>query len=118
MELHGSGAYARGGRCSECGTTEGFNDYHMENKTTCSPKCRKRRERRQKQAKSAWVVVLRELYPVRDAIKRGEDLPEYREQLKRLKEEINDLLALAKDQDTMEARAMMEARKRQMNLEL
>lgn len=118
MELSGSGAYARGGRCSECGTSEGFNDYHMENKTTCSTKCRKRRERRLKQAKSAWVVVLRELQPVRDSIKRGEDLEEHREKLKRLRDEITDLLHLAKDNDTMEMRAMLEARKRQMNLQL
>lgn len=107
-----------GGRCSECGSTAGFTEAHSDTKTTCSPTCRKRRERRQKQAQSAWVVVIRELQPVRDAIKKGEDLELYREQLKRLKAEISDLLMLAKDTDTMEARAMLESRKRQLSLDV
>lgn len=106
----------QGGRCSECGSTVGFTEWHYDTKTTCSANCRKQRERRQKNARSAWVVVIRELQPVRDAIKRGEDLPEYRQQLQRLKGEINDLLMLAKDTDTMEARAMLESRKRQLGL--
>lgn len=110
--------YTRGGRCSECGSTVGFEGDHLVTKTTCSPKCRKRRERRQRQAKSAWAAVIRELQPMRDAIKRGEDLPEYREQLKRLQGELVDLLHLAKDLDTVEARAMREGLKRQTSFQV
>lgn len=102
--------YITGGRCSECG--QEFQGLHLASKTTCSPKCRKRRERRQRDSESAWVLALHELGKMRDGIKRGESLDKYREQLHRLKGEINDLLLLAKDADAVARREMLEARAR------
>lgn len=80
--------------------------------TTCSAKCRKRRERRQKSQHSAWIVSLRGLSEIRDALKRGEDMDHHRACLNRLKDEINDLLLLARDQDALQRREMFEARAR------
>ncbi|MBI5671262.1 MAG: hypothetical protein HZC41_24970 [Chloroflexi bacterium] len=100
--------WTTGGKCSECGKP--FEGMHLLSKTTCSPKCRKRRERRQKEAHAAWIGALHELQKIRDAIKRDEDIEHHRECLNRLKGEINDLLLLAKDTEAMERRAMLEAR--------
>lgn len=102
--------YVTGGRCSEC--RKEFEGLHLASKTTCSAKCRKRRERRQKEAESAWVVILRELGNMRDAIKRGESVPEYIEKLHRVRGEINDLLLLAKDPDAVAKQQMLESRAR------
>lgn len=99
-----------GGRCSEC--RKEFEGWHLSTKTTCSTKCRKRRERRQKDAESAWVVVLQEMAKMRDGIKRGESLEKYRAQLNRIRDEAGDLLLLAKDPDMMAKREMLESRER------
>lgn len=74
---------------------------------TCSAKCRKRRERRQKDQHSAYIMALHELQKMRDGIKRGETIKDYRQQLNRLKDEINDLLLLVKDPDAVERREML-----------
>src|SRR5690554_3886696 len=96
--------------CIECGNE--LPTWHLRQKITCSAVCRKRRERRQKDQQSAHVIVMQELQKMRDGIKRGEALAEYREQLIRLKDEINDLLLLANDADAVARREMIEARAR------
>lgn len=102
--------YIKGGRCSECKLE--FEGWHLASKTTCSAKCRKRRERRQKDAHSSHVVAMQMLGAMRDAIKRGESLEDYRAQLHRLRDEINDLLLLAKDPDAMAKVEMLGERAR------
>jgi hypothetical protein len=102
--------WIEGGRCSEC--KKEFEGLHLASKTTCSAKCRKRRERRQKDSESAWVVVLQEMGKMRDGIKRGESLEKYLDQLRRIRGEVNDLLLLAKDPDARAKREMLEARAR------
>lgn len=99
--------YTTGGRCEEC--KQPFEGKHLVSKTTCGPKCRKRRERRQKDAYSAHVVIVMELQKLRDAIKRGETIPDYLAQLQRIKSEVNDLLLLARDPDALSKHEMMEA---------
>ncbi len=79
---------------------------------TCSPKCRKARERRQKEAHAAHIMILHELQKIRDSLKRHEDIAHYREQLIRLRDEITDLLVMAKDEDAVARREMLEARHR------
>lgn len=98
--------FTEGGRCSEC--KKPFEGLHLVSKTTCSPKCRKRRERRQKEAHAAWILALHELGKMRDSIKRGETLDDFKAQLQRLKGEINDLLLLAGDEDALAKRQMLE----------
>lgn len=100
--------YTTGGQCSECKTP--FEGMHLVSKTTCSPKCRKRRERRQKDAQSAWILALHELGKIRDSLKRREDVEQFIPQLQRLKGEINDLLLLAGEADAISKREMLEAR--------
>jgi len=97
-------------KCIECGKE--LERWQNLKQITCSAKCRKRRERRQKDQQSAHVVVMLELQKMRDGIKRGEELVRYREQLQYLKNEINDLLLLARDPDAMAAREMLEDRAR------
>lgn len=79
---------------------------------TCGPKCRKRRERRQKDAHSAHIMVLHELAKIRESLKRQEDVKVYRERLIRLKDEINDLLLLANDDDAKARFSMLNDRAR------
>lgn len=79
---------------------------------TCSPKCRKARERRQKDAHSAHIMAMHELHKIRDSLKRHEDIDHFREQLHRLRDEITDLLLLAKDADVLARQEMLEARAR------
>lgn len=97
-------------KCIECGKE--LERWHSRQQLTCSAKCRKRRERRQKDQQSAHTLAMRELQKMRDGIKRGEELERYREQLMRLRDEINDLLLLAKDADQLAKREMLEARAR------
>jgi hypothetical protein len=97
-------------KCVECGKE--LDRWHNRLQLTCSPKCRKRRARRQKDQQSSHVVVMLELQKMRDGIKRGEELVRYREQLQYLKNEINDLLLLAKDPDSIASREMLEDRAR------
>lgn len=99
-------------KCTEC-RSELIGDQQQ---VTCSPKCRKRRERRQKDQQSAHVGAMLELQKIRDGIKRGEELKRYRDQLQRLKAEINDLLLLAKDPDAMAQREMLEDRARRRTM--
>jgi hypothetical protein len=98
--------------CSEC--REELPAYCRIDQTTCIPKCRKARERRQKQARLALPLAMYELGKIRDSIKRHERVPDFINDLKRLKAEINDLLLLAGDTESMERREMIEsiARKR------
>ncbi len=49
------------------------------------------------------------LSDIRDALKRGEDLQHQRECLIRLKDEINDLLHLARDESALARREMLES---------
>ncbi len=97
-------------KCSEC-----RNPLPLESKAstqTCSAKCRKQRERRQKLQHAAWVGAVNELNQIRDALKRGEDVIHHRDCLIRLKDEINELLIMANDQDAIQRREMFEARAR------
>ena len=99
-----------GGVCSECKTP--FDSFHLASKTTCSPKCRKRRERRQKEQHAAHILAMREIQKMRDGIKRRESLHDFRAQLQYLRDEINDLLLLANEPDAMARREMLEDRAR------
>lgn len=100
--------HTTGGECSEC--RKPFEGLHLVSKTTCSPKCRKRRERRQKDAHSAYILALHELGKIRDSLKRRENVEDFIPQLQRLKGEINDLLLLAGEADALAKREMLEAR--------
>lgn len=102
--------WVTGGCCSEC--KEPFEGWHLASKTTCGTKCRKRRERRQKQQHSIYILIMRDLQEIRDGIKRRETLEDYREQLRDLKNAINDLLLLANDPDSVALRSMLEERAR------
>lgn len=74
--------------------------------TTCSAKCRKRRQRRQSEARIAHSMVMFELGKIRDSIKRREDTNKHIQDLTRLKAEISDLLLLAGDADAMRLHEM------------
>jgi hypothetical protein len=78
---------------------------------TCSPACRKKRQRRQEQARLALPLALHELGKIRDSIKRKERVPDFIGDLKRLRSEIDDLLLLAGDIDARERNAMLSQRK-------
>ncbi|MBA3868611.1 MAG: hypothetical protein H0X30_05620 [Anaerolineae bacterium] len=78
--------------------------------TTCSPKCRKRRQRRQQEAAEAFTLAMHELQVIRDGIKRGENLTRAIDDLKRLQGEIKDLLLLAGDADSLARQEMFNAR--------
>lgn len=73
---------------------------------TCSDKCRKRRNRRQRDARTAHHLVMFELSKIRDSIKRREDTNKHIQDLTRLKGEISDLLLLAGDADAMRLHEM------------
>jgi len=92
--------------CSEC--KEPLPKYCRIDQITCSPKCRKRRDRRQEQARLALPLAMYELGKIRDSIKRRERVPDFIADLKRLKDEVNDLLLLAGDEEAMRRREMME----------
>lgn len=99
--------------CTECKQPLPlYRDGRTPKRVTCSPKCRKRRERRMKDQHSAYILALHELQKMRDGIKRREQLADFREQLNRLKGEINDLLLLAGDGDALARRQMLEDRMR------
>lgn len=104
----------RGHVCTECKKPLPIEswDRRAVKRVTCSAKCRKRRERRLKDQHAAWIVAQRQLQQMRDGIKRGEQLKDFRDQLIRLKDEINDLLALVNDEDAMARRQMIEDRAR------
>lgn len=94
--------------CSEC--KKPLSPRAKSGALTCSDKCRKRRERRQKLQHAVWIDAMHALVEIRDAIKRGEDIEHHISSLNRLKEEINDLLVLAGEQNAIERLAMFEAR--------
>jgi hypothetical protein len=73
---------------------------------TCSDKCRKRRNRRQRDARTAHHLVMFELGKIRDSLKRREDTNKHIQDLTRLKAEISDLLLLAGDADAMRLHEM------------
>ena len=81
-------------------------------RVTCSARCRKRRERRQKDQHAAWILAMHQLQQMRDGIKRGEQLKDFRDQLIRLKDEINDLLVLVNDEDAVARRNFLSERSR------
>lgn len=83
-------------------------------KLTCSDKCRKRRQRRQRDARAAHHMVMFELGKIRDSLKRRETVPKFIADLQRLKAEINDLLLMAGDEDALNRHTMLTeaARKR------
>lgn len=91
--------------CTECKNE--LPGSYRDKRVTCSPKCRKRRERRQKDAHSAWILAMHELQKMRDSIKRGEQVLEMRDQLLRLKDEINDLLLLANESNAVQRRSFL-----------
>lgn len=103
----------RGHNCTECGKPLPFiRDGWKEPRRTCSAKCRKRRERRQKEADCAYIGALHELQKIRDSLKRGEMVDKFRQDVIRVRDECNDLLLLAKDEDRVALREMLEARAR------
>jgi len=90
-----------GHNCSECRKPcEG-------EKLTCSDKCRKRRNRRQRDARTAIHLVMFELGKIRDSLKRRETTPRFIADLNRLKAEINDLLLMAGDADAVQRHSML-----------
>jgi uncharacterized protein YdcH (DUF465 family) len=89
--------------CTECrNELPDCGDSRRATRVTCSAKCRKRRERRQKDAHSAWILAQHELQKMRDSIKRGEQVVDLRNQLIRLRDEINDLLLLANESNAVQ----------------
>lgn len=106
--LPGQSVTGRRHTCSECKKELPSSSYWSETKrVTCSAKCRKRRERRQKDAHSAWILAMHNLQLMRDSIKRGEQVIELRDQLIRLKDEISDLLLLANESNAVQRREML-----------
>lgn len=79
---------------------------------TCSPKCRKRRQRRQHEARLALPLAMYELGKIRDSLKRRERISDFTADLLRLKAEINDLLVLAGEPDSIAKVEMLSARAR------
>lgn len=100
--------FSHSGQCSECRKPI------TGDATTCSAKCRKRRQRRQQQAAEAYPLAMHELQVMRDGIKRGENVPRTIEELKRLQAEIRDLLVLAGDPDAVSRQQMLEGHARKM----
>lgn len=90
--------------CSECKRPLP----HDYSGVTCGAACRQRRSRRQHEQHTCYERTMNELGLIRDAIKRREDVKYQQQVLHRLKHEINDLLALAGDQDELQRRAMLE----------
>lgn len=93
-------------QCSECRNELPL--WHNRNQVTCSPKCRKQRERRQKDAHSVHILILQDMQKIRDSVKRRESLSDFRAQLIRIRDEVNDILLLANDPDAMARREMLE----------
>lgn len=104
----------RGHVCTECKKPlpDETWDKRATKRVTCSAKCRKRRERRLANQHAAWIVAQRQLQQMRDGIKRGEQLKDFRDQLIRLKDEINDLLVLVNDEDAIARRNFLSERSR------
>lgn len=92
--------------CSECKTERVWG-----NKITCSPKCRKAKQRRMQQARLAHPLAMYELGKIRDSIKRRERVPDFIADLKHLRQEIDDLLYMAGDISTFERYNMLNQRK-------
>jgi len=82
---------------------------------TCGTTCRKRRERRQKEASAASIMALHELGKIRDSLKRREMRSKLILDLRRLKDEINDLLLLAGDTEALSRQQMLEDRARRQS---
>lgn len=99
-----------GSHCTECKAPLDVYWYSSKSRSTCGDKCRKRRERRLKDSRSAWIGALHEIGKMRDLIKRRENDQATIEQLNRLKAEINDLLQLAGDADEQSRRQMLQDR--------
>lgn len=92
--------------CSECKTVQ-----VRRGQKTCSPACRKKRQRRQQQARLAQPLAMHELGKIRDSIKRRERVPDFIADLKYLRQEINDLLLLAGEIDQKELVSFLNQRR-------
>lgn len=102
-----------GGTCSECGKS--LDGWHSAAKKTCSPACRKQRQRRLQNIDKHWLDVMSALNRIRMVIRRrdSEEIVKiYTGQLIHLKREINDLLLLAGDEDSKAKVQMMSDMKR------
>ena len=102
--------YLTNRKCSECGAP--IDGWDRGDRTTCGPRCRKARQRRQAQAKKAFSLAMAELAKIRDSLKRREQVDSFKSELQRLKAEINDLLLLAGDEDAKARQEMLEGRAR------
>jgi predicted nucleic acid-binding Zn ribbon protein len=98
-----------GGECVVC--RKPFEGRHLLSAKTCGDTCRKRLQRIRQSEKKAMANAMRELQIIRAGIKRNERLPEFVEELKRLKGGINDLLLLAGDGEQLSKRQMLEGLK-------
>jgi hypothetical protein len=94
--------------CSEC--KKEINRYARSDVETCSATCRKRRERRQDKARRAFPLAMYELGKIRESLKHRERVPDFIAELQRLKAEINDLLVLAGEPESMARLKMLEDR--------
>lgn len=92
--------------CSECKSVK-----VRRGQITCSPACRKKRQRRQEQARLSLPLAMFELGKIGDSIKRKERVLDFIADLNRLKAEINDLLLLAGKIDAVERNAMLSQRR-------
>lgn len=81
------------GKCLHCGTEL---DWHRrQDAKFCDANCRKAYSRRGDNAKKASKNIMRDLQTIRLTIKRHPDYrTELNDQLKRLRDEINDILSL------------------------
>lgn len=98
-----------GGQCAVC--KKPFEGMHLLSQVTCGDTCRKRLQRLRQREKEAMAKVMSELQIMRGGIKRKERLPEFINELNRLKGEINDLLLLAGDSDQKSKHEMMQGLK-------
>jgi predicted nucleic acid-binding Zn ribbon protein len=104
--------WVTGGECIVC--RKPFEGMHLKSRKTCSPKCRKRLERRLKAADEATNQIMRYLGLIRASIKARDNHAKRIDDLNYIRNEINDLLHLAQDYQEMARRDMLEnyARKR------
>lgn len=92
-------------KCTYCGKEITWGNSH---KRFCGPNCRKGWERRKDKFETGKRQAYESLIRMRDLSKRYPDMnPEIINLLKWMKGEINDLLLLARDTDTMDRHVMM-----------
>ena len=89
--------------CKQCGTE--LNRWSRSDKKFCSATCRKAWSRRADGAKRSLKNIMRDLQTVRLTIKKHPDLKtNFNDDLKRLRDEITDILRLS-DSETIEEEA-------------